>query len=632
MAETSSRSLGDRRRSWSSRRMRGCMPRHLPAFVVICRSSVPAPRLWRRRRSRSPRGLGRPVALASEPVVRAWSATRRAGGRRRRGPRDRHDAGGGPERRPRPVHLSLLAPASTSSARRATGYCLDVPRAGAGARRTSRSSANITLTRLATAARLRPRSDRRGWRCRRACRSRQHTETGLAAASSAAHGAARRASRADAGGDRRSAGRGRRRAKARSSTGSSRARLARPRRFSSTPISAARSTSSTIESCRGDLGERPCRLAARHRVRRRSARRWDGTATGGSRQPWRPATCRRGRCWATIETRASRAHAFRAGRLLQHAGVLTAGRASLRSPRPARAASAASTAVDRWRRRPALDARLRPAARSLRLPRRRRTLVSPRVGARVAASPRATRHGGRVATHGRARRRRVPAAVGRRACGCRRSGRSPPCRRARRSTPRAIGQHERRPRARARSRPTPAVSAVQPVLAVGRSTRSRRCSGSMPTSEVGHYYVATPATSACSGWRVGLAGESRTACHRAASTTRSGQARWREPRRVRPAAPCCRRWSGRGVERLHDVTRSLDASCLRSATRVTVAYRLNTALLSDDRPRIAPAAGGRFDVEIRQALPYQPIRGGKLELALRVARSSRDIIDHGVVL
>jgi hypothetical protein len=62
---------------------------------------------------------------------------------------------------------------------------------------------------------------------------------------------------------------------------------------------------------------------------------------------------------------------------------------------------------------------------------------------------------------------------------------------------------------------------------------------------------------------------------------------------------------------------SLDGRVPRSATQLAVAYRLNSQLLRPGRPD-RPAAKGRFNLEVRQQLPYQPIHGGQLDLVLAV--------------
>lgn len=77
------------------------------------------------------------------------------------------------------------------------------------------------------------------------------------------------------------------------------------------------------------------------------------------------------------------------------------------------------------------------------------------------------------------------------------------------------------------------------------------------------------------------------------------------------------------TERLHDVTASLEADLNASATRVSVVYRASTAF-SSGNGRGSPLSGGRFDVQLHQALPYQPTRAGRLEVLFAVRTLFRD--------
>jgi hypothetical protein len=56
---------------------------------------------------------------------------------------------------------------------------------------------------------------------------------------------------------------------------------------------------------------------------------------------------------------------------------------------------------------------------------------------------------------------------------------------------------------------------------------------------------------------------------------------------------------------------------------VTVAVRANSAFARGDAGAL-PILDGRFDIEVHQALPYQPIQGGRLELLFAVRTLSRD--------
>jgi hypothetical protein len=96
-------------------------------------------------------------------------------------------------------------------------------------------------------------------------------------------------------------------------------------------------------------------------------------------------------------------------------------------------------------------------------------------------------------------------------------------------------------------------------------------------------------------------------------------------RRARAAAPSAVR---AGRERTHDLLTSVEMDIPESDTRVSVAYRLNSAF---SRPGLSatPGLGARFDMQINQALPFQPVRGGRLEVLVAVSNLLRDLRQPG---
>lgn len=96
-------------------------------------------------------------------------------------------------------------------------------------------------------------------------------------------------------------------------------------------------------------------------------------------------------------------------------------------------------------------------------------------------------------------------------------------------------------------------------------------------------------------------------------------------RRARGSAPSAVR---SGHERIHDVLTSIDIDIPESDTRVSLAYRLDSAFA---RPGLdaTPGLGGRFDMQINQALPFQPVRGGRLEVLVAVSNLLRDLRQTG---
>jgi len=147
-------------------------------------------------------------------------------------------------------------------------------------------------------------------------------------------------------------------------------------------------------------------------------------------------------------------------------------------------------------------------------------------------------------------------------------------------------------------------------------------------SAVGHYYVATPGDVHVDGWSVGLgghfigllSGSIDYAFARGDWTSEevSRVVQWLAPSTIR-----------RGEETLQDVTTSLFATIPRTSTQVSVTYRLNTAFSGPSRSSRLPGLDGRFNVEVRQELPYQPLKGGRLEVVFAARNLLRDAAEGG---
>jgi hypothetical protein len=141
------------------------------------------------------------------------------------------------------------------------------------------------------------------------------------------------------------------------------------------------------------------------------------------------------------------------------------------------------------------------------------------------------------------------------------------------------------------------------------------------------YYVASPGSVITNGWAVRL--RAGVAKRFAASIDYAlSRATWVSgseadaislvmPSIVRPAR-----------ERLHDLTTSIDASIPETSTRVALIYRVSNGF---SRAGIDGGAGlnARFDVQIHQALPFQPIHGSRWEVMVAVRNLFRDLRQAG---
>ena len=140
-------------------------------------------------------------------------------------------------------------------------------------------------------------------------------------------------------------------------------------------------------------------------------------------------------------------------------------------------------------------------------------------------------------------------------------------------------------------------------------------------SDLGHYYVASPGDVEVRAWSVEAAArlsrvvDARVEYRAAIADWTLRPLSWK----LRASAPSVIRPLH---ERLHDITTVVNADITDTSTRVTFAYRLSTAF-SADRASL-PEAGGRFDLRVRQALPYQPIRGARFEVIVAARTLSRE--------
>lgn len=132
-------------------------------------------------------------------------------------------------------------------------------------------------------------------------------------------------------------------------------------------------------------------------------------------------------------------------------------------------------------------------------------------------------------------------------------------------------------------------------------------------SETGHYYLSTVGDVDVAGWRVRAGG--RLVEHVTAEIAfATAEARWTGTRAaslLRRTAPELAR---RGVEQVSNLTTTLDLDVPRTSTQVLVDYRFTLTDQTAETRRFAPLGGGRFNLEIRQRLPFQPLDAGVLNL------------------
>jgi hypothetical protein len=140
--------------------------------------------------------------------------------------------------------------------------------------------------------------------------------------------------------------------------------------------------------------------------------------------------------------------------------------------------------------------------------------------------------------------------------------------------------------------------------------------------DVGHYYVASAGDAEIDGWQLGVSGNLLRYVRGTAAYTAS-RATWTSSAGLPLiwAVPSIARGSS---ERLHDLAFLVRADIPETSTGIRVGYRLSSAFARPRHESRTPTAGARFDVEVRQALPYQPIRGGRLEALIALANLATD--------
>ena len=78
-------------------------------------------------------------------------------------------------------------------------------------------------------------------------------------------------------------------------------------------------------------------------------------------------------------------------------------------------------------------------------------------------------------------------------------------------------------------------------------------------------------------------------------------------------------------ERIHDVSTAIDAVVPETSTRVVVLYRLSTAFAQGTSGTVlTPALDSRFDVQVRQSLPFMDFSSAKWEMLVAVRNFFRE--------
>jgi hypothetical protein len=77
-------------------------------------------------------------------------------------------------------------------------------------------------------------------------------------------------------------------------------------------------------------------------------------------------------------------------------------------------------------------------------------------------------------------------------------------------------------------------------------------------------------------------------------------------------------------EHIHDLSTSVETEVPETATRVVVLYRISNGFAHPAAPGQAPALDARFDVQVRQALPFMDFSNTKWEMLVAVRNFFRE--------
>jgi hypothetical protein len=145
---------------------------------------------------------------------------------------------------------------------------------------------------------------------------------------------------------------------------------------------------------------------------------------------------------------------------------------------------------------------------------------------------------------------------------------------------------------------------------------------------VGHYYVATPGDVVADGWTVGVSGPLLPRIKGVVEYT-NGDARWTSDAEAAAIAALVPSMERLGRERLQDLSTSLSATIPETSTKLVMAYRVTERTAMESSVGTSGIATGRFDVEVRQALPLHVTRSSRTELVVILRNLSRDAGDAG---
>jgi hypothetical protein len=145
-------------------------------------------------------------------------------------------------------------------------------------------------------------------------------------------------------------------------------------------------------------------------------------------------------------------------------------------------------------------------------------------------------------------------------------------------------------------------------------------------SHVGHYFIANAGDIDASGISAGIRAAIGSRVHGSVewSTTRGHALGGESTSYLWVVAPSAIRTE---LDRIHDVATSVETEVPETATRIIVLYRVSNAFAHPVAPVAnadRPALDARFDVQVRQSLPFMDFSTAKWEMLVGVRNFVRD--------
>lgn len=147
--------------------------------------------------------------------------------------------------------------------------------------------------------------------------------------------------------------------------------------------------------------------------------------------------------------------------------------------------------------------------------------------------------------------------------------------------------------------------------------------GKTPAS-LGHYYVASGGDFEAHGWGMSVSRDMVDGVRASVDYTQVNSDWTRRSPQARALALVAASALREHADRLHDLTTSLESVLPVTATRVFFVYKLNTGFASADAADLGARAGGRFELQVNQALPFMRFTNAHWEMLVAVRNMFRD--------